>query len=136
MSRPALVTAPDGEQLASSYGANWLLAGLTSSLGPNFVSGVEYNALNQPTTWTLGSDPLTTTVLQTYNGVDGVPVASVLLSNNLLYGGLQLANPFAVGNFAHSLIEQDYIGTQSLRTAPTEVTYNWAIGCFSISSMT
>jgi len=74
LSRPASLTLPDGEQLSSSYGASGLLVGLTSSLGPNFVSEIVYNAMNQPTRWTLGSQPLATTVLQTYNGLDGVPM--------------------------------------------------------------
>src|SRR5689334_14491339 len=61
--RLATVTLPDAEQLTYSYAGNGLLAALSSSLGTTLVSGVSYNALNQPKTWLLGG---TSQVQQTY----------------------------------------------------------------------
>ena len=71
--RPITSTLPDqttpAEVLTYGYVANGLLASLTSSLGDTLVSGVSYNALNQPKQFALGSS---STVQHGYYGLDGV----------------------------------------------------------------
>ncbi|MBI4492350.1 MAG: RHS repeat-associated core domain-containing protein, partial [Chloroflexi bacterium] len=72
LDRPYQATLPDGEVLTHTYGPHGLLSQLSSSLGPSLVSGVQYNALNLPKSFILGSSPSETTVAQTYYGLDGV----------------------------------------------------------------
>lgn len=55
LSRVHQSTYPDGEVISHSYGANGLLSSLGSSLGINYISGVEYNSLNLPRGYVLGS---------------------------------------------------------------------------------
>ena len=75
LDRLSTTTLPDGEALMYAYGTfNGLLNTLTSSLGTTLVSSVQYNALNQPTQYTLGpgggSATATTTARLQYWGPD------------------------------------------------------------------
>ncbi|MBI4492355.1 MAG: hypothetical protein HY690_06135 [Chloroflexi bacterium] len=58
------------EVLTYRYGPYSLLTEVASSLGVNYVSEVQYNALNLPRAFTLGSSPSTTAVAQSYYGLD------------------------------------------------------------------
>ncbi|TAK35827.1 MAG: hypothetical protein EPO21_04880 [Chloroflexota bacterium] len=69
MDRVHRLTYPDGEVLTYSYAGNGLLSQITSSLGVTLVSGAQYNALNLPTRFTLGSGT-TAEMRHTYYGPD------------------------------------------------------------------
>ncbi|TAK27710.1 MAG: RHS repeat protein [Chloroflexota bacterium] len=78
MDRVYQLTYPDGEVLTHSYAGNGLLSQITSSVGGTLVSGTEYNALNLPTRYTLGSGT-TAEMRHTYYGPDapGWPYGSL-----------------------------------------------------------
>ncbi|TAK27713.1 MAG: hypothetical protein EPO21_23565 [Chloroflexota bacterium] len=70
MDRVYQLAYPDNEVLTHSYSGNGLLSGIQSSLGTtDLVSGVQYNALNLPSNYWLGSG-VTAQVSHQYYGPD------------------------------------------------------------------
>jgi RHS repeat-associated protein len=69
MNRVHQSTLPDNEVLTYSYGPNGLLSQMASSLGTVYLSNVAYNALNAPTSYTLG-DTVSAQARHSYWGID------------------------------------------------------------------